>query len=184
MTDKKEIIVHGVDVSECEKLAPYNGYDEETKCNPSCCQNSPNCMFKQLKRKEQECEKLKKVNSELIRYLLEIFEALDIDTGQFLLGRNLEFYAVLLATAKNKIKEYKQTPKEFQDNCKGCDTCKEALNNSREYAWNSLRYEQALKKIEEIVTELPCDGISSCMECNENCEHKDILNIINKAKGQ
>ena len=59
MTDKKEIIVHGVDVSECEKLAPYNGYDEETKCNPSCCQNSPNCKFKQLKRKERECEELK-----------------------------------------------------------------------------------------------------------------------------
>lgn len=73
MTDKKEIIVHGVDVSECEKLAPYNGYDEETKCNPSCCQNSPNCEFKQLKRKEQE-EENTKLKQELQEVKEELYE--------------------------------------------------------------------------------------------------------------
>lgn len=54
-----ELIIHGVNVRECENLAPYNGYDEETKCNPSCCQNSPNCNFKQLARAEQKLNKIR-----------------------------------------------------------------------------------------------------------------------------
>ena len=56
MTDK-EIIIDGVDVSGC------HNYDSNQywNCEPSCChcEELPNCYFKQLKRKEQECEELK-----------------------------------------------------------------------------------------------------------------------------
>lgn len=56
MTDK-QIIIDGVDVSGCE-------YFEDEEClNPSetvvNCEASPNCYYKQLKAKEQECEELK-----------------------------------------------------------------------------------------------------------------------------
>lgn len=46
------------------------------------------------------------------------------------------------------------------------------------------KYKQAIKDIEGIVSE-PC-GIAekTCKECNSNCEHKDILNIIKKVGGQ
>lgn len=47
MTDK-QIIIDGVDVSEC---------DERSMCIN--CESVTNCYYKQLKRKEQECEKLK-----------------------------------------------------------------------------------------------------------------------------
>lgn len=59
MTNKKEIIVHGVDVSECifykgycriAALCDYSGY---------LCEVTPNCNFKQLKRKERELEPFK-----------------------------------------------------------------------------------------------------------------------------
>lgn len=55
MTDK-EIIIDGVDVSECDHLKyDHIGCDiDETYCLGS------DCYFKQLKRKEQECEELKK----------------------------------------------------------------------------------------------------------------------------
>ena len=59
MTDK-QMIIDGIDVSECInrndlKFASYNCY-----LNGGCqCKDNPNCYYKQLKRKEQECEELK-----------------------------------------------------------------------------------------------------------------------------
>lgn len=55
MTDKK-IIIDGVNVAECE-------YHSSTPNNELCymkgnkCGDNPNCYYKQLQRKEQECEK-------------------------------------------------------------------------------------------------------------------------------
>lgn len=71
MTDK-EIIIDGVDVSECnyailpKKQCPTKSmpYAKETSCiackehntKRNFCKNNPNCYYKRLKRKEQECE--------------------------------------------------------------------------------------------------------------------------------
>lgn len=76
MTDK-QIIIHGVDVSECECILEdyqlannFKGGYEHIKnvCELGergseyynlFCKDNPNCKYKQLKRKEQECEELK-----------------------------------------------------------------------------------------------------------------------------
>ena len=64
MTDK-QIIINGVDVSECSYYQ-YNmctaTKDDYGDCS-LCCQDYDmnDCYYKQLKRKEQECEKLKAV---------------------------------------------------------------------------------------------------------------------------
>ena len=63
----KEIILNNVNVNECE----FYGYDGICKlysgsvCSKDCS-NYPNCNYKQLKRKEQECEELRK---QLDKYL-------------------------------------------------------------------------------------------------------------------
>lgn len=44
-------------------------------------------------------------------------------------------------------------------------------------------YRKALEEIEEIANETCIDSQSDCKSCNFSCEHKDILDIINKAKG-
>lgn len=62
MTDKEQIIVDGVDVSGCKEYIwalshvcnLVNGRTDKFECN-----YYPNCYFKQLKRKTQECEELK-----------------------------------------------------------------------------------------------------------------------------
>jgi hypothetical protein len=62
MTDK-QIIKHNVNVSKCEFL----GFPRSSKAYCVCdsselsdiCDENPNCYYKQLKRKEQECEGLK-----------------------------------------------------------------------------------------------------------------------------
>lgn len=68
MTDK-EIIIDDVDVSECEKLGEtIDGitcglgkrirFANEIITKHNLCKNNPNCCYKQLKRKEQECTNL------------------------------------------------------------------------------------------------------------------------------
>lgn len=65
MTDKEPIIIDGVDVSKCKYL-PY--------CNDKQgnCAFEPNCYFKQLARKTQECEELKEENDRYSKALEEI----------------------------------------------------------------------------------------------------------------
>ena len=66
----EEIIIDGVDVSGCEKLGEtIDGitcglgkrirFANEIITKHNLCKNNPNCYYKQLKRKEQECEELK-----------------------------------------------------------------------------------------------------------------------------
>ena len=66
----KQIIIDGVDVSGCEWIREV-GLDSQYICTCNSpnktsgyCKDNPNCYYKQLKRKEQECEELKKVNEE------------------------------------------------------------------------------------------------------------------------
>lgn len=83
MTDK-QIMIDNVDVSECEHAFVHTSlFKEKTlvQCSAfflenedSCCEcsDNPNCYYKQLKRKEQECEELKKTLTE-IRNVLEAY---------------------------------------------------------------------------------------------------------------
>ena len=65
--DDKQIIIDGVDVSVCKLYNEDNGVvapDGTAERTELCyltndyCENNPNCYYKQLKRKEQECNKL------------------------------------------------------------------------------------------------------------------------------
>ena len=85
MTDKEEIIIDGVDVSKCRYfLKDTEGQDYNTDefvkgcceakgCHIGCefigysiCRGDKDCYYKQLKRKEQECEELKEIISDFI----------------------------------------------------------------------------------------------------------------------
>ena len=108
MTDKKEkIIIDGIDVSECygyvHNAKDYDCGETYSKFHYRYCEENPNCYFKQLKRKEQECEKLKK--------RLESFQ---------------KDYSKLYQVVENKdyIKEldqYKQALDIIEEYCKQCN---------------------------------------------------------------
>ena len=63
MTDKEQIIIDGVDIVECDFFSmgfpffkdPCTLYPHGTRCS-----ENKNCYYKQLVRKTQECEELKK----------------------------------------------------------------------------------------------------------------------------
>lgn len=84
MTDK-QIIIDGVDVSGCKKklhwdIAPFLKKEErpfnqhEWKCGggfaQTYCHDDKNCLYKQLARKTQECEKLKSQMDEDYNYYI------------------------------------------------------------------------------------------------------------------
>lgn len=74
MTDK-EIIIDGIDVSGCihyknkSCIADYCLTD--MPFSEAKCELNPNCYYKQLKRKEQECEDLKKKKEENTTFYLK-----------------------------------------------------------------------------------------------------------------
>ena len=67
MTDKEKIMIDGVDVKGCtHRFWPTFGLGSccrlyyTTSGSELLCADNPNCYFKQLTRKTQECEELKK----------------------------------------------------------------------------------------------------------------------------
>lgn len=106
MTDK-EIIIDGVNVAGCDYailpkdscLAKPQPYAKETSCiackehntKLNFCKNNPNCYYKQLQRKEQECEELKEAS-------LTLAEGLNY--------------------RQNKLDNYKQALKKIEEYCK------------------------------------------------------------------
>ena len=85
----KEIIIDGVDVSGCncfiEKMDFPNNleggyYNQNNLCKcgvqgvesyPFFCKDNPNCNYKQLKRKEQECEELRRSITKIFACLIK-----------------------------------------------------------------------------------------------------------------
>ena len=60
MTDKEQIIIDGVNVESCKHyISKAVGREYDCKLGRYCKLN-PNCYYKQLKAKEQECEELKR----------------------------------------------------------------------------------------------------------------------------
>ena len=93
MTDKEQIIIDGVDVSGCHfAILPKDScpaksrpYARETSCiackeyntKLNYCKNNPNCYFKQLARKMQECEEKQKIIDELNKRATSLEEIAD-----------------------------------------------------------------------------------------------------------
>ena len=87
MTDK-QITIDGVDVSRCGHYhygkceIDYDEWNNEI-IRYNECQNNPNCHFKQLARKEQECKDLRED-------IKDIANLLDLDTGEEYNFSNIE----------------------------------------------------------------------------------------------
>lgn len=159
MTDK-EIIIHNIDVSGCRHYEPTTFYD----CNETAtedggircqdCSDNPDCSYKQLKRKEQECKLLKATL------------------------KDKNFVAVMEENEKLKqecveLKKYKDVVNKLaglQIILTNKDKMPELYENAKDLKIDS--YKQALEKIEKIALRY--------VEAQGRCE---ILEIINEVKG-
>lgn len=115
----------------------------------------------------------------------EIIE--DYDNNQYELypdfeNNNDNFIKLMELEIPHKNNKYKEKEQE-------CEELKKQLETSEKWRIKSdlqnARYRRALEKIEKIVNE-PCvvDAQEDCKHCDVWCEHKDILDIISRAKGE
>lgn len=121
MTDKEEIIIDGVDVSGCGHLVDKDACGC-MDCQSVECEKNPNCLFKQLARKTQECEELKE-QLNFVRTHRIVIEA----------ERNLyrkaleEIERVVIPLANKNLVENCWS---LLDTCKKCKSKKECGNQS------------------------------------------------------
>lgn len=205
MTDKEQIIINGVDVSECGFILESIGIicqlknGKTDKCN---CSDYPNCDYKQLARKTQECEELKiKLiqKDEVNTFFNTPIEGWDNDPCKICESKNnyeqlKEDYAELEHGHNEVIQDFRWLKQKYE-NLKAeekylkqcCEKAGEELaKHSFDYDGKEKnlvvqamelneKYEKFEKALEEIETELS-HGFTTMAFYR-------ILDIINKAKG-
>ena len=155
MTDK-QIIIHNVDVSECKK------YEHEMiRCNTSlknmclyggrCTdKNNADCYYKQLKRKEQECEELKlEINS----YVTITDECLRLDNKRLAdekrdLQQQLDQLKAEVKSKTEYIQEQREIIDQYSEEIRMYKKCQGKRASKRE---EQLKAEN--KKIEQCIIE-------------------------------
>lgn len=170
MTDK-EIIIDGVDVSKCSNY----DHDSYFECKDGCCHcdEIPNCYFKQLKHKEQECEELHNRTASIIynltggrlsysTYTLEGCEdayrdQLSIDVEKA--TKELEEENEILKSENFTFEELIKTQEELIDN-----------------------YKQALEGIKKVISDFPSEGVRDIPQTQ--MEYTQYFLSINEAKLQ
>lgn len=140
MTDK-QIIIDGVDVSGCICYKATGKYDS---CGYSC-EETPNCYYKQLKRKELEYERLKEVYADCAESRLIFVNK----TGQFLdqlhqRTKELEEKELECENLKNELLSYSTTGI--------CETCTEkSLLENNELKSKIRKLKSGYAELTEIV---------------------------------
>lgn len=149
----KQIIIDGVDVSGCELYRDDNGVfapDGTAERTELCyltndyCGNNPNCYYKQLKAKEQECERLKHDNGYEVGALEKTIDNLKAENEEL----KEKINSLLCSENCYKYKQaekYKQTLTEIKDIAENITK----LPISRPYDACILN-KQIIQKIEEL----------------------------------
>ncbi len=174
--ENNQIIIDGVDVSGCK----YYLHNIHKSCGVGLVDcKGKDCIFKQLARKTQECEELKE------KYL-----NLKEQNGSFIVQLNTVNERLDQLKAENE--ELKEKNAKLEKKLELIPCANEALQigytaykKQTEYLLGkSDRYRKALEEIEEYIKKYECDNCEDfAFGCGDCGTPRDILDIINKAKG-
>lgn len=193
--DKEKIIIDGVDVKNCRRRIGKNNYCRYFK--RLCSENNFNCVWKQLARKTQECEALKKRNEDNERFYLKQYVKKDSEVLDLTHKLNVKTQECENLKAEEKYlkqccaKAGEELAKHsFDYDGKEKNLVVQAMELNEKYE----KLEKALEEIEDLMQTVSdadeCSyGDFDCCNCdNDNsCPTKVkrlILAIINKAKGE
>lgn len=196
MTDK-QIIIDGVNVRECECFYINDSHPERKECiNPYCkglCKDNPNCCFKQLKRKEKECEELHSRTASIIYSLTGGRLSYSTYTLE---GCEQAYHDQLEIDVERATKELQEELKAKEQECKSLEEeirgCRIGIKNisieNTEICKISEKYKQALAEIKEI-----CNSVENIENINSLYDAKlsgmflqanKILQKISECKGE
>ncbi len=164
MTDK--IMIDGVNVSECLYRELWNAaygkkYNHCKRFPNGCCSKNKNCYYKQLKRKEKECEIFRKANDEKNEFL----QSIGISAGGE--RKRIKYYIDKLKELNKSLQSELQAEKERNEKLKtelcsfmngdycanGCGKMKNQFVEVHEMiATQCEKYKQALEEIKEIAS--------------------------------
>lgn len=174
MTDK-QIIIDGVDVSGCKY------YDDETCCNEDVftldCENT-NCMYKQLKRKEQEYEELRKYHNkcceEFENEKQKLIDKYNQFSKDFFIGKYCKKeYCELLKAKEQECEELKNKIEFMEGYIKTVEKARDELE--RENKSSKEQAEQKLGRIRVI-------AFHNCDITDKNDSCYKILQIIDEVE--
>lgn len=196
MAENKLIMIDSVDVSECEHVFARTSLfkeknfvectaffleNEDSRCN---CSDNPNCYYKQLKAKEQECEELKS------RLNCRCFDPSINNNRCISYNRIAEDYERDLKQLDQLKAENKRYKEEITLLRKGYDEedCTKTCPNMQIYERELKQAEQKLEKIREIangmhdmwINKTQHTGVYNLAEHLLKCELKRIINELNE----
>lgn len=183
MTDK-QIIIDGVDVNECIYFKMNNKMPMCRACNSGVgspyCEYHKDCYYKQLKRKEQECEKLK----------LDLIEARA--HGDYLnnsaLSETLKIVSEQCDQLEEENDELKEKVKELRQGWINCDNERNLQEANSEFRQRVInRYKQTLMEIEEIAKNMNNECFYNDFDCEDcdmknGCTYQGKITILQKIK--
>ena len=156
MTDKQ--IIDDVDVSGCDFYIDSKNLEFNCKQTPQSyfCKNQPNCYYKQLKHKEQECERLKedrelwKSNFEgMVGAIEELSHQLDQLKAENDLYKNAhKTEQDRRRSYENALAEIKEIAEPFCETCQKFEPEKKDRNN---IYCRFCNYGKILQKISEVL---------------------------------
>ena len=180
MTDK-QIIIDGVDVSKCE----YHSLNKNncslcSLSNNLICSYKPFCYYKQLKAKEQECERLKNERTiDLVKQLDQLkAENEELTTiNARLLGR-LEVDETDTSLVFNLDKELRQKEKEFYTAIQKVVKLKQTITEIKEIArvnsintcWTAISLCADCDEIKECGLQSPFEKLKAIIQKISECE--------------
>lgn len=200
MTDKKQIIIDGIQFNEFGDF--YVDYDFNGKFQSISSSSKEykilKSLIEQLARKTQECEQKEKEllsNEKIINKLMKEVDELkqECDT----LKSQLDFEVQQKECIEQECEELKEENQKLEmqlcNNCGERDDYNIPCKMIRDLDYGlqkeieeNDRYRKALEEIEEIV-KINCEEICGRKfeDCNDFlCPSKNIIDIINKAKGE
>lgn len=152
MTENKPIIINGCDVSGCEYY-DKNKHLLTCICEEYPCSECSNCYFKQLNRKTQECEELKKNYFTVIQQRNVAEQQLDQLKAKNENLKNeieacynqVEDFDIIATSKSNKLKQAEQKLKEIRKYCNYM-----AVFNNANKTNKGLDVEEVIQIIDEV----------------------------------
>ena len=168
MTDKEQIIIDSVDVSECEfhQIEANELYPKAHYCGSmknTFCENDPNCYFKQLARKTQIVEQQQKTLDEIIG-CVSLWEQFSEEESKLAKDSSI---ADLIMLIRKKTQECEELKAELELNTQNAVTL--------DIAKRLYNYRKALEEIEKIV-KINCEEI--CGRKFEDCNDTSCFSVI------
>ena len=172
MTDK-QIMIDGVNVSGCEFY-----WREKELCNngnlTSYCQENKDCLYKKYKRKEQECEELKKQ----LERKEENYQKLLSKSNKYihnLVDENVQDISNL-ARQLDQLKKELEKEKALKETYLTCYKAKHEDINGELF-----KLKQTLTEIREVAKQMNNECFYDDFECKD-CDMKNGCTYFNKSK--